>query len=442
MAMVAYRKSSRTGLAFLVVVLGAVGASSQESAPTESRPEEVLKKNELKRSRSIWVHEGETAALRDLRDTKELYLQFRTALAQQQQFEQGSNNPKAIVEQLRAGIAELNQERAVLGQQIDNLGPSVGNAVVDRHRNDLIQEQNRRAREIDRLNNQIQEIDQQKDQNKEASQQANVEINSLHEKLTKSIEELRKSVDKVTAKYTQLEKNAEVARALAALAEASKTKQKQKLGPSKELLDAVKQLKAFERLVTRESVEPDRENGVYHVQAWLNEKGPFRMVFDTGAGITTIPAQIATQIGLEPRPDDPTIQLEVADGNKVAAKKVTIPKVKVGKVTVTNVECAVMPADRGDVSLLLGQTFIEHVKYTMRSGKLIIERLDTAEPAGDAQAAAGTETNKATGAAIKGGRRTTRPPRAAVKSKRSTQNRPSASGGDAQAPPDGGADPN
>ena len=438
--MVAYRKSSRTGLAFLVVVLGAVGASSQESAPTESRPEEVLKKNELKRSRSIWVHEGETAALRDLRDAKELYLQFRTALAQQQQFEQGSNNPKAIVEQLRAGIAELNQERAVLGQQIDNLGPSIGNAVVDRHRNDLIQEQNRRAGEIDRLNNQIQEIDQQKDQYKEASQQANVEINSLHEKLTKSIEELRKSVDKVTAKYTQLEKNAEVAGALAALAEASKTKQK--LGPSKELLDAVKQLKAFERLVTRESVEPDRENGVYHVQVWLNEKGPFRMVFDTGAGITTIPAKIAAQIGLEPRPDDPTIQLEVADGNKVAAKKVTIPKVKVGKVTVTNVECAVMPADRGDVSLLLGQTFIEHVRYTMRSGKLIIERLDTAEPAGDAQAAAGTETSKASRAAIKGGRRTTRPP-TAVKSKRSTQSRPTASGGDAQMPPDeGGADPN
>jgi clan AA aspartic protease (TIGR02281 family) len=440
--MVAYRKSSRTGLAFLVVVLGAVWASSQESAPTESRPEEVLKKNELKRSRSIWVHEGETAALRDLRDTKERYLQFRSALAQQQQFEQGSNNPKAIVEQLRAGIAELNQERALLGQQIDNLGPSIGNAVVDRHRNDLIQEQNRRAGEIDRLNNQIQEIDQQKDQYKEASQQANVEINSLHEKLTKSIEDLRKSVDTVTAKYSQLEKNAEVARALAALAEASKTKQKQKLGPSKELLDAVKQLKAFERLVTRESVEPDRENGVYHVQAWLNEKGPFRMIFDTGAGITTIPAKIATQIGLEPRPDDPTIQLEVADGNKVAAKKVTIPKVKVGKVTVTNVECAVMPADRGDASLLLGQTFIEHVRYTMRSGKLIIERLDTAEPAGDAQAAAGTETNKATGAA-KGGKRTIRPPRAAVKSKRSTQGRPSASGGDAQAPPDeGGAEPN
>ncbi len=231
--MVAYRESSRTGLAFLVVVLGAVGASSQESAPTESRPEEVLKKNELKRSRSIWVLQGETAALRDLRDTKELYLQFRSALAQQQ-FEQGSNNPKAIVEQLRAGIAELNQERAVLGQQIENLGPSIGNAVVDRHRNDLIQEQNRRAGEIDRLNNQIQEIDQQKDQQKEATQQANVEINSLQEKLSKSIEELRKSVDKVTAKYTELEKNAEVARALDALDEASKSKQKQKLGPSKE----------------------------------------------------------------------------------------------------------------------------------------------------------------------------------------------------------------
>ena len=96
---------------------------------------------------------------------------------------------------------------------------------------------------------------------------------------------------------------------------------------------------------------------------------------------------------------------------------------------------------KGDVDLLLGQTFIEHVKYTMRSGKLIIERLDTAEPAGDAQAAAGTETNKATKAATREAG-AVRPPRAAVKSKRSTQNRPAASGGDAQAPPDGGPDPN
>ncbi len=113
--MVAYRKSSRTGLAFLVVVLGAVGASSQESAPTESRPEEVLKKNELKRSRSIWVHEGETAALRDLRDTKELYLQFRTA-RRIPELNDGSGHEEICLGQAQAGEAKLSQHRDELAR--------------------------------------------------------------------------------------------------------------------------------------------------------------------------------------------------------------------------------------------------------------------------------------------------------------------------------------
>ena len=135
--------------------------------------------------------------------------------------------------------------------------------------------------------------------------------------------------------------------------------------------------------------------------------------------------------------------MTTADGTVVEAKRLVIPSVRVGKFTIQNVECAVMPAEKGDVDPLLGQTFFKYfkVEYSAEARKLSLKKLNTDGDGAETKTVADADAKPSTKATTKG-RRTT-PPRATAKSKRSTRGRPSASGGDTQAPPDqGGADPN
>jgi hypothetical protein len=55
---------------------------------------------------------------------------------------------------------------------------------------------------------------------------------------------------------------------------------------------------------------------------------------------------------------------------------------RVGKFTVNNVACAVMPADKADIPLLLGQSFHRHFtyKFTPESGRLVLSKIETIEP--------------------------------------------------------------
>jgi hypothetical protein len=56
---------------------------------------------------------------------------------------------------------------------------------------------------------------------------------------------------------------------------------------------------------------------------------------------------------------------------------------RVGRFVVNDVVCAVMPAEKGNVEPLLGQTFHRHFTYKMTpgSGHLVISSVDTLEPA-------------------------------------------------------------
>jgi clan AA aspartic protease (TIGR02281 family) len=250
--------------------------------------------------------------------------------------------------------------------------------------------------------------------------------------------DLRKSVDEITAKYDELAKNAEVTKALEALSTSSKSKQK--LGPSKALRDAIKLLEKSERLVQSETIELHRENGVFHVYATLG-KLPTKMVFDTGAGLTTISAKLAARIGLNPKPGDPAVHLKTADGTVVEGKQLAIPSVRVGKFTIPNVECAVMPAAKGDVDPLLGQSFFKYfkVEFSPEAGRLSLKKLETSETEADSKPVADADSTKSAPKAAAKSRRPTRQPRATAKSKRPARGRRQPGpGGDDQAPPDAG----
>jgi clan AA aspartic protease (TIGR02281 family) len=106
------------------------------------------------------------------------------------------------------------------------------------------------------------------------------------------------------------------------------------------------------------------------------------MIFDTGASFVALSAPFATKIGLNPQPSDPTVQLHDATGGVTAAKMMTISSVQVGPFIANNVDCVVLPPDKRDVPLLLGQSFINQFTHKVENGRLLLLKVDTNEPQG------------------------------------------------------------
>src|SRR5271166_3329490 len=410
MAMVAYRAGRSIGLTALLAAVASAAAEGQDTAPAELTPQAVLKSHNLERSRTTWtLLSAEKNVLKDLADARAIYRQIEEGMMRQQELEMGAQGRNSDIQDLREQSNILSQQIAAINQQLNDLvAPPGGNNFVNQQRNQLSQQNNILVVQRDQVVNMLNALQEQnKDQGQDQKLQLNAEVAQSREKYMQAVLDLRKSVDDLTAKYDELAKNPEVTKALEALS--ASTKSKQRLGPSAKIRDAIKLLEKAERSVQSGIIELHRENGVFHVYASLG-KVPTKMVLDTGASLTTISAKLASRIGLKLKTGDPTVQLTTADGTVVEAKRLVIPSVRVGKFTVQNVECAVMPAEKGDVDPLLGQTFFKHfkVEYSAEARRLSLKKLDT--DGDETKSVADAEAKPSAKAATKG-RRTVRPPR-------------------------------
>ena len=276
---------------------------------------------------------------------------------QRDAFEQGVQDQKAMVR-------ELTEQRIFLNQQLQQNLPVVQHNQLVAEFNDVTDRLNLlRAQAADP--NWKQEIDKEVPQRRAAYIQA--------------VLDLRQLVDSTTEQYAELAEDDAIKDALSDLG--AKSKSTLKLGPSRDFQDKVKLLEKIEKSVLTEDVELRRRGGVYEVDVTLNKKETVPMIFDTGASFVTISAELARRIGLTPQATDRPIQLHVADGSVIEARQMTIPSVRVGKFTLNNVACAVMPADKRDVPPLLGQTFINQFTHKIEAGRLILSKVETEPPA-------------------------------------------------------------
>jgi len=440
--MVASRALRFLGLAILAMSLPSIAVRSQETPPAEAGPEVVLKNQGLKRSGTTWLLPGETAVLKDLRDAKDLYRQVAEGVAQQQQLEYSAQNRKVMVQQLRDQNDMLSQQIKELEQQSENLNFPGGGVAVQQQRDQVNRQRGLLVAENNQIINQLNSLQEQnKDQDQDPKLQLNAEVGQSREKYMQAVLDLRKSVDDITGKYNELAKNPEVTKALDTLSASSKSKHK--LGPSKALNEAIKLLTRAEGTVQSETISLHKENGVFHVMTTVmngKKKEPVRMVFDTGAGLTTISSKLADSLGLKAKPTDEPITLKIADGSEIKGRKLTVPFIRLGKFTIANVECAVMPAEKLDVDPLLGQTFFKHfkVEFSPEVGKLSLKKLDTGETDADAKTAADSEPAKPATKATAKAKKPKSQPKAAPKTKRTTRAR---QGGDLGIPDGDGADP-
>lgn len=412
----------------LLIVLAIVGpplARGQETRPdattTPATPEAFLKGQELKRSGSFWVLESESKVLKDLRDARIIYRQVEDATMRRQQLDYGMQDRQGALIQLRGESEVIGQQIAELDQQLEQLVvPPGGNNFVVQQREQVANQRNNLVRHNNQLINQINTIQElsRTPPDMDPRLQLNAEIAEARDRYMSSLSKMRASVNEVNAQYQTLSKNPEVTRALETLSQSSKTKLR--LGPSKALLEAIKLLEKSEGNIKFEEVPLHRDGGVFHVYVTLGELKPIKMVFDTGAALTTISSKVAAEAGVKLRSGDSTIQLRTADGTVVKGKSGIIPSMRVGKFTVANVECAIMPAEKGEIDPLLGQSFLKSFKVELEAeaGKLKLTQVET-----ESNTESTSTSTRSTPKAATKNRRPTRQLRPSAKSKQAPRGR-------------------
>jgi clan AA aspartic protease (TIGR02281 family) len=337
-----------------VVVLSSVVAGI---ASADGTPDEVLKEKGLRKSASTYVIAGEAEVQKKMSEARSAYRQLLGALGQQHAYNQGlRDNQQAI--------RELTEQRIMLNQQLAQPTNAIQN-------NQLVAMVNSVT---DRLN-----VMRQQQANAGAKQQVDAEASRRREAYVQVVLDLRHLVDSTTERYAALAADAGVKEALEQLSKRSKAKAV--LGPSRAFLATVAQLEKAEASVLSESVDLRKEGGIFWLDVTFNGKVTRPMAFDTGAAEVVLPAELAAEIGLKPGKDDPIVRCQVADGSIVEARRMTVPSMRVGKFTVKDVSCTVMPADKKDVPPLLGQTFQRNflLKFSPDSGKLVLSKVETPE---------------------------------------------------------------
>lgn len=92
---------------------------------------------------------------------------------------------------------------------------------------------------------------------------------------------------------------------------------------------------------------------------------PVRFFLDTGATHVTVPAHIASDIGLEP---GPAVQAQTANG-RVTVYATRLDRVRLGHIVIGNVPASINPA-MDDDDILLGMSFLGELELVQRGDVL------------------------------------------------------------------------
>lgn len=368
------------GLLLAVVLLVKSGpALSAHPAATQEPPAALLKARGLKQVGSTFVLPAEVEIQKKTTELKALHNQLLQATRRRSQLERQAVNDQAQVREMLAQRVALNQQMTALEEQIRSM--PVGNFQVVAQRNALVARRNQAVGMYNGLADRINLLRTSPAADPATRDRLQAEVSRRREGFIQAVVDLRQMVDAVQKSYASLAEDDAVKQAIAALSQSSKTKPR--LGPSAQFAASIKLLERAEQLVMTDAVNLQKRGGVFWVDATFNGKVVRPMVFDTGAGLTTIPAKLAEEIGVSPGSTAPIVKCETADGTVVEAREVTIPTMRVGRFTVNGVTAAVMPADKGNIAPLLGQSFHRHFtyKFTPESGQLVMSRVEGLEPA-------------------------------------------------------------
>ena len=116
-------------------------------------------------------------------------------------------------------------------------------------------------------------------------------------------------------------------------------------------------------------VLPVGSGGHYSGLATINGH-PIQFVVDTGATAVAMGADVAALLGLDPKSS--TVGAAMTANGAVAVRTLTLSSIRVGDVTIYNVQAMVMPQAMPVV--LLGNSFLSHFQMHNDSNSLVLEK--------------------------------------------------------------------
>jgi len=402
--MIMRRIAQAAGLACLLVGASIPSAVGQEIPAADA----TLKSHELKRLGSTYVLPDEAPVLKRMKELASLQQKVNEGLQYLDMIETRGEQRKVFIEELSENHQALQAQLQEMSQQIAQIEQAgINNPLMSAQRNQVVAQHNAIIaadnQVVERLNS-LRRMEGDRD----PKHQVVGEVTQRREEFLEAMLELRKLVDAALARYQGLAQNDEVVRALNDVSAASKSKIKYKLGPSRDFLAAVQRLEKAEGVVSTDAIKCRREGGVFVVDAMINGKLAVPMIYDTGASEVVISTELADRLGIKPKDSDPVVPHQIADGSIVNARKMVLESIRVGKVVVKNIACSVMPSNKTEVPLLLGQGFLSRVDHKMSSdGRLTIAKVDQDQPAAKpgrtsrqtkAQAKASARTRRSRGA--------------------------------------------
>jgi aspartyl protease family protein len=343
-----YRYQSRWALVHVALL------SLTATSVAQDKPEDILKAKGIRRVGTYLAMSEETSFSKMFTDVAKLKKAVADANAALEAVEKKASGAKDL-------INTYAQQRRQLRAQLDQATS--------------IELQNRIIIALNELGDRITLLENA-DFSKELKE-ARDKAYQAREAYLQHVLEMRKTADKIQRQYVDLAADAEVKSAMAALSK--------ELGKPYELVESrpfqtrLRDLKKLEDSVLSESIVMRADpSDTYYVPVVINGKHTKELAIDSGASLVCLPHKLAVEVGAEPKSEDETIVLRLADGREVPAKLVKLPSLRVGKFEVENVECAVMPENLTEAAAILGMSYLRNFSFKIDSetGKLTMSKVD------------------------------------------------------------------
>ncbi len=339
---------------FLSATMPTTALAKDDTAADAAK--EVLKDKGLRKVGSYFSLSEEVDVKRMLREIDLLKKKLRESQRKMAAAEEQVENKRKLI------IGYIQQRRKIREQLARPLSVKVHNRLVTTL-NEL----------GDRLN-----LMHQDDSDKRAAKQTRATHETLQAEYVKKLLAARKLYDQVAEKYEDLKTDSDISKAIEAYNETA-TKPC-KLGPGLSFASMGRKLKKIEDTVLSESIDLRKGGGnLWIVPVAFNDGKVQSMAIDTGASIISLPWRMAAAVGMTPKPSDQKMQVSMADGRIITATRKMAGKVRVGKFTVENVECAVMPQEFTQAAPLLGLSFFKHFTFKIDTAneKLVMSKIES-----------------------------------------------------------------
>ena len=337
---------------FTGVVVAADPKTEKYSPEVVSKAEKILAEHSLRRGGKQIQATGTTVVTRGItglsREKRELRLM-------QKDWDSGGVRLKVLRQQLQ----QLKQQRADLSLQLARVaGDTTAN--------------NRIVGLLNVNNNQMEQVVAEREKTKANMAAKRAVLSEAESKYAEKILVIRKQFTLLESAVQEALADDQVSIALRVMNVNFETPAA--LTADQILAALNKRVERVEQEVFSENIPLQVENRSMYVNVVVGNKTT-RMVVDSGASLICLPARIAAELGVVIPPSAPQMELVVANGDRIGARGVILPRVRIGEFEVENVDAAILDAAANSAEPLLGMSFLDHFKFEINAADRSLKML-------------------------------------------------------------------